>query len=58
MDAIVDFEVGLDALGLADGLTFAALSFSGNAISAGGEILAILQGVDVTILTESSFVTV
>ena len=57
-DAIVDFEVGVDVLGLADGLTFGALSFSGNAISSGGEILAVLQGVDVTALTESSFVTV
>lgn len=44
-DTIVDFEVGTDFMGLADGLTFADLSFSGNTIVAGGETLAIVQGV-------------
>ena len=54
-DTITDFEVGTDFIGLAGGLTFTALSFSGNTILAGGETLAILQGVDTTTLTESSF---
>ncbi|MEO0989209.1 MAG: glycerophosphodiester phosphodiesterase, partial [Cyanobacteria bacterium J06639_14] len=57
-DTITDFEVGTDFIGLADGLTFAALSFSGDAISAGDETLAVLQGVDTTTLTETSFVVV
>ncbi|MEL6381247.1 MAG: esterase-like activity of phytase family protein [Cyanobacteria bacterium J06626_18] len=43
-DTIVDFEVGTDFIGLADGLTFADLSFGGNEIVAGGEVLAIVQG--------------
>ncbi|MEM6435479.1 MAG: glycerophosphodiester phosphodiesterase, partial [Cyanobacteria bacterium P01_D01_bin.115] len=54
-DTITDFEVGTDFIGLADGLTFGALSLSGNTINAGDETLAILQGVSTAALTESSF---
>ena len=54
-DTITDFEVGIDFIGLAGGLTFTALAFSGDTIRAGGEILAILQGVDTAALTEVSF---
>ena len=57
-DTITDFEVGTDFIGLADGLTFAALTFAGNAINAGDETLAVLQGVDTTALTETAFVVV
>ena len=57
-DTITDFEVGIDVIGLADGLMFADLSFSGNAINVGEETLAILQGVDTTTLAESSFTVV
>ena len=57
-DTITDFEVGTDFIGLANGLTFGALSFSGNTISTGDETLAILQGVDTTALAEISFVVV
>ncbi|MEL6383120.1 MAG: glycerophosphodiester phosphodiesterase family protein [Cyanobacteria bacterium J06626_18] len=57
-DTITDFEVGTDFIGLADGLTFAALSFSGDAISTGDETLAVLQGVNTSALTETSFVAV
>ena len=57
-DTIADFEIGTDLIGLADGLTFGALSFSGNAISLGNETLAILQGVETTTLTAASFVQV
>ncbi|NJN21504.1 MAG: hypothetical protein HC812_10400 [Leptolyngbya sp. RL_3_1] len=44
-DTIVDFEVGVDVIGLADGLTQADLTFDGNAIKLDGQVLAILQGV-------------
>ena len=57
-DTIIDFEVGIDLVGLAEGLSFGSLSFSGNAISVGDETLAIMQGVDTTTLTESSFIVV
>ncbi|MGP1381994.1 MAG: glycerophosphodiester phosphodiesterase family protein [Thainema sp.] len=57
-DRIVDFEVGTDFIGLADGLEFGVLSFAGNAILAGSETLAILNGVNTTTLSELSFVVV
>lgn len=57
-DTITDFEVGIDFIGLADGLTFEALSFSGNTISTSDETLAILRGVDTTALAELNFVIV
>ena len=51
-DTIVDFEVGTDIIGLADGLTVEDLSVttsSGNtAIALGDETLAILEGVVVS----------
>ena len=55
-DTIVDFEVGIDVIGLADGLTFADLSISGNTISVGDETLATVLGVET--LTESDFTLV
>ncbi len=57
-DTITDFEVGIDFIGLADGLTFEALSFDGNAISAGDEILATLRRVNTATLADTSFVVV
>ncbi|MGD1700021.1 hypothetical protein [Dapis sp. BLCC M229] len=57
-DTIVDFEVGTDFIGLAEGLTFADLSFTGNSIISGEETLAILNGIDTTTLTESDFMSV
>lgn len=57
-DTIVDFEVGIDFIGLADGLTFGALSLSGNTISAGDETLAVLEGVETSSLGESAFVVI
>ncbi len=57
-DTITDFEVGIDFIGLADGLTFGSLSVTAQGtstlISAGDETLAELLGVNG--LTESSFV--
>lgn len=58
MDTVTDFEQGVDLMGLADGLTFGELSFSGSNILDGGEILATLTGVNTTTLTQSDFVTV
>lgn len=56
-DTIVDFEVGTDFIGLADGLAFGELSFSSNLILAGSETLAELN-VAASSLGESSFVIV
>ena len=58
VDRIVDFEVGTDFIGLAEGLEFGALSFSGNMIHANDETLAVLQGVETVTLTEASFMMV
>lgn len=57
-DTIVDFEVGTDVIGLADGLTFSELSFQGSKIRLGSETLAVLSGVEATALSESNFVLV
>lgn len=62
-DSIRDFEVGIDFIGLADGLTFDDLSINNNAagnarIRAGGETLAVLSGIDSSLLTEADFVIV
>lgn len=57
-DQIVDFEVGTDFIGLADGLEFGALTFAGNTVLANGETLAILNGINTATLTESSFVVI
>ena len=55
-DTIEDF--GNDIIGLADGLSFSDLTFSGSDILLGEEILATLSGVDATTLTESDFTAV
>ncbi len=62
-DTIVDFEVGTDAIGLANGLTFGQLSFSeqnGNTLikSADDTVLAILNQVNADSLTETSFLVI
>ena len=60
-DTIVDFEVGVDFIGLA-GLTFAEILVTSEAgstaIAIGEETLAILPGVDAAELSESSFTVV
>ncbi|MEL7038367.1 MAG: phytase, partial [Cyanobacteria bacterium J06592_8] len=55
-DTITDFEIGIDVIGLAEGLTFADLSISDNTISVGEETLAIVLGVET--LTETDFTLV
>ncbi|NEZ63528.1 hypothetical protein D0962_12165 [Leptolyngbyaceae cyanobacterium CCMR0082] len=61
-DIIRDFEVGIDLIGLADGLTYADLSLgqSGDAtvISVDGETLAQVNNVVVTDMTSEMFVLV
>ncbi|MEL7007649.1 MAG: ELWxxDGT repeat protein, partial [Cyanobacteria bacterium J06588_4] len=55
-DTITDFNVnGGDRLGLADGLQFESLTFSGNDILSGGEVLASLDGVNTEQLTAVQF---
>src|ERR671933_723785 len=58
IDTITDFKLGTDQIGLTEGLTFGDLSFSGNEILMGSEVLAVLTGVNTTPLTASNFVTV
>jgi Ca2+-binding RTX toxin-like protein len=57
-DTITDFQVKYDSIGLANGLTFGQLTFIGNDIKLGNEILASLNGVNTTTLTAASFVVV
>ena len=58
-DTITDFSLDQDdKIGLAGGLPFEDLSFSGNNIIFGTEVLAVLTGVDTTTLTVSNFLTV
>jgi hypothetical protein len=58
-DTIFDLQ-SPDVIGLADGLSFSDLSFSGNSISltSTSEVLAILSGIDTATLTESNFTTI
>ena len=57
-DTIIDFNLTGDRLGLADGLHFDDLSFSGSNILSGGEVLASLSGIDAEQLTESNFTAI
>jgi Ca2+-binding RTX toxin-like protein len=59
-DTIRDFENSSDLIGLAEGLAFDNLSFSGSRIilTATTEVLAILNGIDAESLTKSDFTTV
>ncbi|MEO0884636.1 MAG: serine hydrolase [Cyanobacteria bacterium J06648_10] len=61
-DTIVDFEVGIDRIGLVDGeLTFADLTITQDGrntllgIADSGEVIAIMQNVQASALTDSSF---
>jgi Ca2+-binding RTX toxin-like protein len=58
IDTITDFSLGTDKIGLTGGLTFGQLSFSGNQIRIGSDVLAVLNGVNTNTLTASNFVTV
>jgi 2',3'-cyclic-nucleotide 2'-phosphodiesterase/3'-nucleotidase/5'-nucleotidase len=60
-DTILDFEVGVDFIGLADGLTFGQLSIAQQnnktAISVGDEILAFLNNVNFQALMDTANTT-
>ena len=58
IDTISDFSLGTDKIGLTGGLTFGQLSFWGNEILIGSDVLAVLNGVNTNTLTASNFVTV
>src|SRR4028118_1175018 len=58
IDTITDFSLGTDKIGLTGGLTFGDLSFWGNEILMGSEVLAVLTGVNTNTLTASNFVVV
>jgi Ca2+-binding RTX toxin-like protein len=58
IDTITDFSLGTDKIGLTGGLTFGDLSFSGNEILMGSDVLTVLTGLNTNTLTASNFVTV
>src|SRR4028118_363179 len=58
IDTITDFNLERDKIGLTEGLTFGNLSFSGNEIVMGSDVLAVLTGVNTNTLTASNFLTV
>ncbi|MGB3533613.1 MAG: DUF4394 domain-containing protein [Microcoleaceae cyanobacterium] len=61
-DSILDFEVGMDMIGLTNGLTFEALTLtasgSGTLVELGSEQLAVVAGVEVDTLMEDMFMSV
>jgi hypothetical protein len=57
-DTITDFKLSNDKIGLTGGLTFENLSFSGNNIIFGTEVLAVLTEVNTNTLTVANFLTV
>lgn len=62
VNLVVDFEVGIDRIGLAEGLTFEQLSITEGTgvtnISVGGELLVILNNVEATMITQSDIVMI
>ena len=58
IDTITDFSLSSDKIGLTGGLTFGNLSFSGNQIRIGSDVLTVLTGVNTNTLTASNFVVV
>ena len=57
-DTIVDFEVGEDIIGLADGLTFGQLTLTENEIRVGEEVLATVENVSTTEIDVTNFIVV
>jgi len=57
-DTVIDFEQGVDLIGLSGGLGFEDLTLSGSNILSDEETLATLTGVDAATLTEFDFVMV
>jgi ELWxxDGT repeat protein len=57
-DTIVDFRLGIDRLGLANGLQFDDLSFANDTILAGEEVLVTLNWINTEQLTSGDFKTI
>ena len=57
-ETIADFDLGNDRLGLADGLQFDDLTFVGQTILAGEEVLATLNGINTEQLSCNHFETI
>ncbi len=61
-DSIMDFEVGMDMIGLTSGLTFEALTLTASGsdtlVEFGSEQLAVVAGVEVDALMEDMFMSV
>jgi ELWxxDGT repeat protein len=57
-ESIVDFQVGKDLIGLTGELEFDDLTFSGNTIKSGRDLLATLTGVETVGLTEADFTAI
>jgi Ca2+-binding RTX toxin-like protein len=55
-DRILDFQNGADLFGLADGLSYEDITFDGEKIETGYEILAVVVGVDTSTLNEFDFI--
>ncbi len=54
----MDFEVGIDLIGLAGGLSFGQITLVDDQILFGEEVLASLNGVSAVALTETDFTIV
>ncbi|MEM6253551.1 MAG: CHRD domain-containing protein [Cyanobacteria bacterium P01_D01_bin.156] len=57
-DTITDFGVGIDLIGLSSGLSFSKLTLTGNDIVFNNEVLATLDGVVTSDLTEANFTVI
>ncbi|AFY82887.1 DUF4347 domain-containing protein [Oscillatoria acuminata] len=62
VNLVLDFEVGIDRIGLAEGLTFEQLSITQGTgvtnISVGGELLVALNNVDAAMITQGDIVLI
>jgi glycerophosphoryl diester phosphodiesterase len=58
IDTIEDFQLGIDRIGLVGGLNSTSLTFNGNRLEFGNEVLAILNGIDTANLTASDFIAI
>jgi glycerophosphoryl diester phosphodiesterase len=58
IDTIEDFQLGIDRIGFVGGLNSTSLTFNGNRLEFGNEVLAILNGIDTANLTASDFIAI
>ena len=55
-NTVIDFQAGTDVIGISGGVTFADITRTGDTLAVNNSIIAVLSGIDTTILTASSFV--